>query len=96
MTFVADTAKITSQRADTFEMQQEPQSPSLQVAGFRAEDALAYDINTIALMLGVCRATVFNEIKRGNLEARKLGRKTIVTRGAAKAYLANLPARSAA
>lgn len=99
MTFAAgatDTAHITNQTSDAFRLTTKPKSPSLQVAGFRAEDALAYDINTTALMLGVCRATVFNEIKRGNLQARKLGRKTIVTRDAMNAYLANLPARNAA
>ena len=77
MTFApgtTDTAEIARQRTDTFIMCQEPERQGLQVAGFRAEDALAYDINTAALMLGVCRATVFNEIKRGNLQARKPGR----------------------
>lgn len=94
MTFApgtTDTAEITTQPADNFKMDQEPERHGLQVAGFRAEDALAYDINTAALMLGVCRATVFNEIKRGNLQARKLGRKTIITRVAMEAYLGKLP-----
>jgi hypothetical protein len=35
---------------------------------------------------GICRTTVFEEIKSGRLDARKVGRRTIITRQAEKAW----------
>jgi hypothetical protein len=39
----------------------------------------------------VCRATAYREIAAGRLEARKVGRKTIVTKEAARDWLKSLP-----
>ncbi|SFO74182.1 DNA binding domain-containing protein, excisionase family [Bradyrhizobium sp. Ghvi] len=39
----------------------------------------------------VSRATCYREISAGRLEARKVGRKTVITKAAAKAWLEALP-----
>jgi predicted site-specific integrase-resolvase len=39
----------------------------------------------------VSRATAYREIEAGRLEARKVGRKTIVTKEAARHWLKSLP-----
>jgi len=36
---------------------------------------------------GVCRATLYNEINRGNLEVTKIGARTIVTEDQERAWL---------
>lgn len=54
----------------------------------------AFDIVNAARIMGVGRSTVFAEIAEGRLEARKVGRKTLVTRNAIQAWLDGLPVRS--
>lgn len=61
-----------------------------------APEPLAYDVATAARIMGVSKSTVFNELKAGRIAAKKLGRKTLLTRAAIDAWLANLPARTAA
>jgi excisionase family DNA binding protein len=39
----------------------------------------------------ICRPTFYQLVRSGQLEARKLGRKTIITREAELAFLAKLP-----
>jgi hypothetical protein len=39
----------------------------------------------------ICRPTFYNLVRTGQLEALKLGRKTIVTAEAERAFLANMP-----
>jgi hypothetical protein len=43
---------------------------------------------------GIGRTTVFEEIKSGRLDARKVGRRTIITRQAEKAWQDSLPTAS--
>ena len=40
---------------------------------------------------GICRQTFYDEIRRGRLHARKLGKKTIVTAENERAWLETLP-----
>lgn len=63
---------------------------------YHAPEALAYDVATAARIMGVSKATVFNELKKGTIAAKKFGRKTLITRAAIDAWVANLPARNAA
>lgn len=41
---------------------------------------------------GISRAEIYNEIRRGKLSARKIGRRTVILQSAIDAYLAALPA----
>lgn len=54
----------------------------------------AFGILSAARIMGVSRSTVFAEIADGRLEARKVGRKTLITRDAIANWLSNLPVRS--
>ena len=58
-------------------------------------EPLAYDIDGVTKAASTGRSTVFKEIKEGRLKARKVGRKTIITRDDLKAWLDALPARAA-
>ncbi len=62
----------------------------------KAPEPLAYDVATAARIMGVSKSTIFNELKAGRITAKKLGRKTLLTRAAIDAWLANLPTRTAA
>ena len=53
--------------------------------------SLAYDINGAARMMSVGRNKVYDEIAAGRLDARKVGRRTVITRDAIKAWLHSLP-----
>ncbi|GGF82120.1 hypothetical protein GCM10007301_47790 [Azorhizobium oxalatiphilum] len=59
-------------------------------------DPAAFDVLNAARIMGVGRSTVFEEIKTGRLEARKIGRKTLITRSAIENWLSNLPVRAVA
>ncbi|MCB4771050.1 helix-turn-helix domain-containing protein [Ancylobacter sp. Lp-2] len=59
------------------------------------EHPVAFDVMGAARILSVGRSTVFEEIRAGRLEARKIGRRTLITRAAIEAWLAALPVRSA-
>lgn len=41
----------------------------------------------VSIRLGVCRATIYNEIARGNLEVTKIGSRTIITEEQERAWL---------
>lgn len=51
-------------------------------------------VNDVVVEGGISRTTVFAEIKKGALIARKVGRRTIVTREDFQSWLQNLPKRS--
>lgn len=69
---------------------------SASAGAYHAPEALAYDVATAARIMGVSKATVFNELKKGTIAAKKFGRKTLITRAAIDSWVANLPARNAA
>jgi hypothetical protein len=52
---------------------------------------LAYSIELLTEVTGVSRQVIYDEIKRGRLISRKLGRRTIVTRSDALKWLQALP-----
>lgn len=56
---------------------------------------LAYDVLTAAEKVGVGRSTIFDEIKSGNLVARKVGRRTLIRHEDLVAWTAALPTRPA-
>ena len=52
---------------------------------------LAYPINDFAEALGIGRSKIYEEIRDGRLQAKKLGSRTLITAKAASEYLSNLP-----
>jgi excisionase family DNA binding protein len=54
-------------------------------------DRLAYPINDLAEAIGVGRSKLYEEIRDGRLQAKKLGSRTLITAKAAREYLSNLP-----
>ena len=52
---------------------------------------LAYPINDFAEALGIGRSKIYEEIRDGRLQAKKLGSRTLITAKAASEYLAKLP-----
>jgi hypothetical protein len=56
---------------------------------------LAYSIPQLAECVGIGRPMLFEEIRAGRLVASKAGRRTLVTREHAKAWLRGLPTTSA-
>lgn len=55
-------------------------------------DKRALTVEEFMSSYGLGRTTVYVEINAGRLEARKLGRKTLIPRDSADAWLASLPA----
>ena len=53
--------------------------------------SLAYDINGAARAMSVGRNKVYDEIAAGRLDARKVGRRTVITRAAIQAWFDTLP-----
>jgi excisionase family DNA binding protein len=51
----------------------------------------AFAVREFCARYGICRQTFYDEIKRGRIRARKLGKKTIVMRADADAWAASLP-----
>jgi len=41
---------------------------------------------------GICRQTFYDEVKRGRIKAKKLGKKTVILRSDAEKWAASLPA----
>jgi excisionase family DNA binding protein len=62
-----------------------PNSPT------KTEQKLAWSINELAALLGLSRTAICGEIDRGHLRARKVGRRVVILKADAEAYLANLP-----
>ncbi|CUU15687.1 helix-turn-helix domain-containing protein [Bradyrhizobium barranii] len=56
-------------------------------------DIFAFSPDEAAHRAGVGRTLIFSEIKRGRLEARKAGARTIITAEALKAWIKSLPVR---
>ena len=52
---------------------------------------LAYPIDDFAAALGVGRSKLYEEIRFGRLQAKKLGSRTLITAEAAREYIAKLP-----
>jgi excisionase family DNA binding protein len=52
---------------------------------------LAYPINDFAEAVGIGRSKVYEEIRDGRLQAKKLGSRTLITAQAASDYLSQLP-----
>ena len=51
----------------------------------------AYSIAEIIEMSGVCRTTIYAEIKTGRLKVRKLGRRTLILADELHHWLSSLP-----
>jgi excisionase family DNA binding protein len=51
----------------------------------------AYPVREFCARYGICRQTFYDEIKRGRIRARKLGKKTIILKSDAEAWAASLP-----
>jgi excisionase family DNA binding protein len=57
---------------------------------------LAYPINDFADAVGIGRSKIYEEIRDGRLQAKKLGSRTLITAEAASEYLSRLPNAKAA
>jgi len=55
------------------------------------DEKIAFGVDEAALRAGICRDYIYRAIREGKLEARKLGRRTIITDEALRAYLNSLP-----
>ena len=51
----------------------------------------AFAVREFCARYGICRQTFYDEIKRGRIKARKLGKKTVILRADADAWAASLP-----
>jgi excisionase family DNA binding protein len=51
----------------------------------------AFAVREFCDRYGICRATFYDEVKRGRIKARKLGKKTLVLKSDAEAWAASLP-----
>jgi excisionase family DNA binding protein len=51
----------------------------------------AFAVREFCARHGVCRQTFYEEVRRGRLRARKLGKKTIVTAEDEREWLESLP-----
>ncbi len=59
-------------------------------------NAMAYDVAGAARAMGVGKNKVYEEIAAGRLEARKMGRRTVITRAAIEVWFGRLPRFSTA
>ena len=60
-------------------------------SAYATPDAIAFNPNTAARRVGISRSKIFEAIKEGRLDARKFGRRTVITEDALRAFLAALP-----
>jgi excisionase family DNA binding protein len=51
----------------------------------------AFAVREFCARYGICRQTFYDEVHRGRLRAVKLGKKTIVLRADADAWVSSLP-----
>jgi excisionase family DNA binding protein len=67
----------------------------MQAASERAvreqRSAMAMNVATAAAEAGVGRDSIYDAIRAGTLDARKLGRRTLITRDALERFIATLP-----
>ena len=54
-------------------------------------DQKAFSITKAASVAGIGRGLIFKEIKAGRLEAKKVGRRTLITSEAIDKWLSDLP-----
>ena len=52
----------------------------------------AYGVREFCARYGICRQTFYDEIHRGRITAKKLGKKTVILRADAEAWAKSLPA----
>ena len=52
----------------------------------------AFAVREFCARYGICRQTFYDEVHRGRLRAVKLGKKTLVLRADADAWVATMPA----
>jgi excisionase family DNA binding protein len=55
-------------------------------------DREAFAVREFCARYGICRQTFYDEVHRGRLRAVKLGKKTLVLRADADAWVATMPA----
>ena len=55
-------------------------------------EKLAYSVDETAIRTGCGRDTIYAAIREGRLEAKKLGRRTLITEPALRRFLDGLPA----
>ena len=55
------------------------------------DDKLAYHVNEAVGAGGGSRSEIYEALRRGDLKAKKRGRRTIILRDDLAAYLSNLP-----
>lgn len=55
------------------------------------EDPIAVTIPDAVKMSGMSRTSIYEALKRGDITARKAGRRTLISFADLKAYLASLP-----
>jgi excisionase family DNA binding protein len=55
-------------------------------------DREAFSVREFCSRYGICRQTFYDEVHRGRLRAVKLGKKTLVLRADADAWVATMPA----
>jgi hypothetical protein len=65
-----------------------------QTSANREKPKLAFGIDDLEEASGFGRSTIYEQIKAGNLRARKLGRRTFVMADDAKAWLQGLPEKN--
>jgi hypothetical protein len=52
----------------------------------------AFAVREFCARYGICRQTFYDELKRGRIKAKKLGKKTVILRADAEAWATSLPA----
>src|SRR5262245_49745199 len=52
----------------------------------------AFAVREFCARYGICRQTFYDEVKRGRIRAKKLGKKTVILRSDAEAWAKSLPA----
>ena len=52
----------------------------------------AFAVREFCARYGICRQTFYDEVKRGHIKAKKLGKKTVILRSDAEKWAASLPA----
>lgn len=80
---IAPQAASTAERAGALPQSECSPRPTLDA------DAMAISVAQAATALGVCRSTVYNMIDRGDLVAKKIGARTLITTESIRAFLAS-------
>jgi excisionase family DNA binding protein len=51
----------------------------------------AFAVREFCARYGICRQTFYDEVRRGRIKAKKLGKKTVILRSDAEAWASSLP-----